>query len=92
MNGKMRIELSGTDTAFIGDLHVTASAKKGPVCLLARQLVANGHSPDTPVEVYRNGTPVFAPAPLSHYANYDVTESDSTGLKRKPYVEFVPFS
>lgn len=88
----MRIELSGTDTAFTGDKHVTATAKKGPICLLSRQLVADGHPPDTLVEVYRNGTPVFAPAPLSHYADFDVTESDTAGLKRKPYVEFVPFA
>lgn len=91
----MRIELHGTNTAKYthNKTHheITTSSKKGPLGPLCRILIKEGFHASNMVEVYRNSTPVFAPAPLSHYADFDVTESDTTGLKRRTYVEFTGF-
>lgn len=44
----------------VGDLRVIAA--------VARRLVAAGHDPETAIEVWRNGTPVFTAAPLGAWA------------------------
>lgn len=88
----LTIMLHGTNTATCGYETVTTAAKKGPIGPLCRKLIDAGHSPDESVTVWRGNTPVFALSSLGRWADQDTVESDTGGIKSKPYVEFVPFA
>ena len=72
----IRIELTGSDTASAEGIKV--QRPRGPICAIARKLVDAGHDPDTEVQIYRNGTLCFQPAPLWHWAVIRVEESDNS--------------
>lgn len=82
----MRIELSGTDTASFGHLSVTHT--KGPVCKLARKMVASGINECMEVSVYRDGVECFSSTPLRKWASMSVSEGDGQCAKFVPYVPF----
>ena len=64
------------------ELHTEAG--RGPlICRLARRLVALGIDPETPLDVRRNGRPVFARAyPFRTWARLTVAERDRCRFER----------
>ncbi|ARE39956.1 hypothetical protein RGUI_3385 [Rhodovulum sp. P5] len=62
-------------------------ARKGP-CAISRDLLEDGHAPDTLVAFVRGSTPCFSPAPLSKWAGLTAEESSSGAHMRfRPYRE-----
>jgi len=59
-------------------------AGHGPlICRLARRLLALGVDPETPLDVRRNGSPVFAQAyPIRTWARLTVAERDRCRFER----------
>lgn len=53
------------------------------LCKLARAMVDSGIAPETPVEVFRAGTPVFAAKPVRFWAERSVTEGATEARLQK---------
>ena len=79
----LRFDLSGTETATCGDM--TATTSKGPICRLARDMIAAGHGGASIVEVWRGETRCFQPMRLSDWAHWTYREGDHSA-KRVKYV------
>ena len=71
----IRIDINGTDGAAACG-RVVRSAK-GPICTLARQLIADGYASHDITEVYRGHMRVFRNVPLSWWAERTVREGDA---------------
>lgn len=58
------------------------------LCAHCRDLIAEGHDPDTLVEVVRGETICFTPATLRFWAGRSVSESDYQSIR---FTAFRPF-
>lgn len=69
-------------TRVVHEGKTLATGHGAVICEAARKLIAQGHHPATPVEVYRNETLCFLPATLGTFAGLTVKESPSPHFAR----------
>lgn len=69
----VRIELDD-DGAHSGGF--SENSRNGPICKLARTLMASGTPGDAMAEIYRGETLCFKPAPIGSWAKLTVSETD----------------
>ncbi len=79
----IRIDINGTDGAAACGRVVTSN--KAPICVLARQLIADGYAEHDITDVYRGHMRVFRSVPLSWWAERTVREGEAP-IKMVRYV------
>ena len=84
----VKITLHGANIARSGQHEVRARGNAGPICPLARQLIAGGCDPTARVHVYRGETLCFTPASLRWWADRQCRESDALEPRFYEYQEF----
>ena len=71
----VEVTLHGSDTARARGLEVKGRGNAGPICPLARNLIAAGVDASTPMHVTRDGVDVFASdLPVSWWAGRQCRE------------------
>lgn len=86
MREEIVVELSGPNVATARGLTVKSKAPIGDLCrrLISEELAtAEDH-----VVVVRGETPVFSPAPISHYSEFTIKERDRVPVRRTRYRAF----
>ena len=65
----------------------TAKTETQSICSICRELIAEGHNPDTLIEFIRDTTPVFKATPIGWWAARRVRESDDKGPMRLELIQ-----
>jgi hypothetical protein len=80
-SGKSRHRHVATATVD-GQTFTATEAKRSPIHVLARKLVASGIDASRRAQVYRGEVEILRkPVPLASWISKDVTDSDTTGLR-----------
>jgi hypothetical protein len=83
-----RIQLHGTNRATCDDHEAKGRGMSGPICPLARAMIAAGCDPEELVEVYRGETMCFDAVPLRQWADRQCRESFSQSAR---FYDYTPF-
>ena len=83
----LRIELIGHREGEYDGKVIKVPERKGVVPIVCRDALENGYQHGCIVEVFRNGTRCFAPAPIEKWADITIVEGD-LGIKTYRYVPF----
>lgn len=82
----IKIELTGPYTAETDGISVTN--RNGPICKLARKMIAAGHDPASKCEVWMDGVLSFSAAALQWWADRTTAETDRQSVR---FAKHVPF-